>query len=85
MQVLDPSGHLKFVFIIYLAAYPKYCAGAGFILNWKAVEIVQAMIGETPLISIDDAFIGICMAKAGYEDNVFPLSGFSLDSRIDRK
>lgn len=51
-------------------------------MNWKAVEILYDEIAKTPIISIDDAFIGICMSHAGYEDNILPLAGFSLGSRI---
>ena len=46
-------------------SYPPYVSGAGILMNWAAVELVNEQIPKTPIISIDDAFIGICARRAG--------------------
>jgi len=51
--------------------YPRYVSGGGFLMNAKAMVRVQDMIKITPMIPIDDAFIGICMRRAGLEDNIY--------------
>ena len=40
-------------------------------MNRMAMIRVQEMIRITPMIPIDDAFIGICMRRAGLEKNIF--------------
>ena len=35
-------------------------------MNWKAAMVLQKQIPKTPLISIDDAYVGIAMTLAGY-------------------
>jgi len=46
-----------------LMVYPPYISGAGILLNWIAVQKINAKIPKTPIITIDDAFIGICAQK----------------------
>ena len=42
-------------------------------MNRKALFLLQGQIILNPLISIDDAFLGICMFKAGLEHRVFGI------------
>lgn len=53
-----------------LKKYPKYISGGGFLVNWKAVRVLQEQIPKNPVIPIDDAFIGVCMYKAGLSLNL---------------
>lgn len=50
--------------------YPKYISGGGFLMNRAAAVTLQKQIPRTPVISIDDAFIGIAMVKAGFPDHI---------------
>lgn len=52
------------------ATYPTYVSGGGFVINRMAMLKVQEMIKITPMIPIDDAFIGICLRRAGLELNI---------------
>ena len=38
--------------------YPTYVSGGGFIMNYMAAMAIQRQIPTTPLIAIDDAYIG---------------------------
>ena len=38
---------------------PTYVSGGGFIMNFAAAMAIHAQIPTTPLIAIDDAYIGI--------------------------
>ena len=38
--------------------YPHYVSGGGFIMNYKAAMAILSQIPTTPLIAIDDAYIG---------------------------
>ena len=38
--------------------YPTYVSGGGFIMNFAAAMAIQSQIPTTPLIAIDDAYIG---------------------------
>lgn len=56
--------------------YPAYVSGGGFLVNWKGALVLQEQIPKTPITTIDDAFIGICMMRAGFENNVHNHAGF---------
>ena len=43
--------------------YPKYASGSGHIMTRNALFVLEGQMQLNPLISIDDAFIGICMTK----------------------
>ncbi|XP_074528492.1 N-acetyllactosaminide beta-1,3-N-acetylglucosaminyltransferase 3-like [Halichoeres trimaculatus] len=45
--------------------YPPYCSGGGFILSGYSALVIYNMSQSISLISIDDAYIGMCLAKAG--------------------
>jgi hypothetical protein len=51
-------------------------SGGGFIMNSIAMLKVQEMIKITPIIPIDDAFIGICLRRAGLENNIIKHEKF---------
>jgi hypothetical protein len=75
---LDPSlgeeylgtGLEKYVDVVWNEThYPPYCSGASLFMNKGAVNVMKNNIGKLPKIPIDDAFLGICMRKAGYSEN----------------
>ena len=41
--------------------YPTYVSGGGFIMNFAAAMAIHSQIPTTPLIAIDDAYIGECI------------------------
>lgn len=47
--------------------YPPYVSGGGLVINRKAIFALQENIKITPIIPIDDAFIGVCMRRAGLQ------------------
>ena len=51
--------------------YPTYVSGGGFLMNRKAALALQYYIKITPKINIDDAFIGVLMARAGMGHQLF--------------
>ena len=52
--------------------YPKYISGGGFLMNRAAAAVLRTQIPLTPVITIDDALIGIAMARAGHPGFGFP-------------
>ncbi|CAG5086777.1 Oidioi.mRNA.OKI2018_I69.PAR.g11348.t1.cds [Oikopleura dioica] len=52
--------------------YPKYASGSGHIMNRNALFVLEGQMQLNPLISIDDAFIGI----SGLEDRIFDVNEF---------
>ena len=50
--------------------YPNYVSGGGFIMNWNAAKNIQKQIPLNPVSPIDDAFIGICLQRAGLSNNL---------------
>jgi len=56
--------------------YPTYVSGGGFIMNFAAAMAIQSQIPTTPLIAIDDAYIGVCLSRAGHEDSIKGVAGF---------
>ena len=68
--------------------YPKYVSGGGFLVNWAAALALQNQIPKTPIISIDDAYIGIAMELAGYGGDDYikrDLKFLSWGYRSERK
>ena len=55
--------------IWYGNIYPNYVSGGGFIMNWNAAKNIQKQIPLNPVSPIDDAFIGICLKRAGLSNN----------------
>ncbi|CBY36911.1 unnamed protein product [Oikopleura dioica] len=49
--------------------YPPYVSGASLFMNKGAVDVLKENIRKLPKIPIDDAFLGICMRKGGYNEN----------------
>lgn len=45
--------------------YPPYVSGGGFIMSSLVAKKIFEMIKVTPIIPIDDAFMGICLKKLG--------------------
>ena len=39
-------------------------------MNWNAAKIIQKQIPMNPVSPIDDAFIGICLKRAGLSNNL---------------
>lgn len=67
--------------------YPNYISGGGFYLNRAALNTFQQFIKVTPMIPIDDAFIGVAMERAGQRESIvanwdFKLGGFPRNSGL---
>ncbi|XP_072245391.1 N-acetyllactosaminide beta-1,3-N-acetylglucosaminyltransferase 3-like [Leuresthes tenuis] len=45
--------------------YPPYCGGGGFLMSGYTARVIYTMSQHTPLHPIDDAYMGMCLAKAG--------------------
>ncbi|XP_060949298.1 N-acetyllactosaminide beta-1,3-N-acetylglucosaminyltransferase 3-like [Limanda limanda] len=45
--------------------YPPYCSGGGFLMSSHTAMVIYNMSKSIPLIPIDDAYMGMCLAKAG--------------------
>ena len=56
--------------------YPVYVSGAAFIMNLAAAMAILSQIPTTPIISIDDAFVGICLERAGHKNIIHEADGF---------
>ncbi|KAI5615391.1 beta-3-galactosyltransferase-like, partial [Silurus asotus] len=48
-----------------LDSYPPYCGGGGFLLSHFTARIIYNMSHSISLIPIDDAYLGMCLEKAG--------------------
>lgn len=51
--------------------YPKYVSGGGFIMTRRAADGIYSVLNSTPMIPIDDAYVGICMLHAGYTNYIY--------------
>ncbi|XP_026988883.2 N-acetyllactosaminide beta-1,3-N-acetylglucosaminyltransferase 3-like isoform X1 [Tachysurus fulvidraco] len=47
--------------------YPPYCGGGGFLLSQFTSRVIYNMSHSIPLIPIDDAYMGMCLEKAGLQ------------------
>ena len=68
--VVKTKGHRYADFVWPEDKYPAYVSGGGFLMNWETIKVLHAQIPENPITPIDDAFLGICFKKAGFEKNV---------------
>ncbi|XP_004382045.1 acetylgalactosaminyl-O-glycosyl-glycoprotein beta-1,3-N-acetylglucosaminyltransferase [Trichechus manatus latirostris] len=46
-------------------AYPIYCSGGGFLLSSHTAQALRRAAHHTPLFPIDDAYMGMCLQRAG--------------------
>ncbi|XP_032345362.1 acetylgalactosaminyl-O-glycosyl-glycoprotein beta-1,3-N-acetylglucosaminyltransferase [Camelus ferus] len=46
-------------------AYPVYCSGGGFLLSHYTIQALHRAARHTPLFPIDDAYMGMCLERAG--------------------
>lgn len=46
-------------------AYPVYCSGGGFLMSRHTVHALRAAARNVPLFPIDDAYMGMCLERAG--------------------
>ncbi|XP_020022603.2 acetylgalactosaminyl-O-glycosyl-glycoprotein beta-1,3-N-acetylglucosaminyltransferase [Castor canadensis] len=46
-------------------AYPVYCSGGGFLLSRHTAQALRVAARHTPLFPIDDAYLGMCLQRAG--------------------
>ncbi|XP_041657984.1 acetylgalactosaminyl-O-glycosyl-glycoprotein beta-1,3-N-acetylglucosaminyltransferase-like [Cheilinus undulatus] len=61
-------------------SYPPYCSGGGFILSGYTALVIYHMSQSIALIPIDDAYMGMCMAKAGLRPSLHHgVKTFGLD------
>ncbi|CBY18304.1 unnamed protein product [Oikopleura dioica] len=64
------TGWDKYVDLVWNEThYPPYVSGASLFMNKGAVDVLKENIRKLPKIPIDDAFLGICMRKGGYNEN----------------
>jgi len=62
--------------------YPPYVSGGGFVMSSLVAKRMFEVIKVTPIIPIDDAFIGICLKKL----NIKPINHKGFKSwGVDRK
>uniref|UniRef100_A0A2K6T3R0 Hexosyltransferase n=1 Tax=Saimiri boliviensis boliviensis TaxID=39432 RepID=A0A2K6T3R0_SAIBB len=47
--------------------YPVYCSGGGFLLSGATARALRLAAHHTPLFPIDDAYMGMCLERAGLE------------------
>ncbi|KAK2835373.1 hypothetical protein Q5P01_015857 [Channa striata] len=45
--------------------YPPYCGGGGFLLSGHTALVIFNMSKSITILPIDDAYLGMCLAKAG--------------------
>ncbi|KAM9763070.1 N-acetyllactosaminide beta-1,3-N-acetylglucosaminyltransferase 3-like [Menidia menidia] len=45
--------------------YPPYCGGGGFLMSGYTAKVIHRTAQDVPLHPIDDAYMGMCLAKAG--------------------
>ncbi|XP_064163971.1 acetylgalactosaminyl-O-glycosyl-glycoprotein beta-1,3-N-acetylglucosaminyltransferase-like, partial [Anguilla rostrata] len=51
---------------VYAAkTFPPYCTGGGFLMSGYTAWVVHNMSSAVPVMPIDDAYIGMCLEKAG--------------------
>ncbi|XP_051004948.1 acetylgalactosaminyl-O-glycosyl-glycoprotein beta-1,3-N-acetylglucosaminyltransferase [Acomys russatus] len=48
-------------------AYPIYCSGGGFLLSSHTARVLRSAARHVPLFPIDDAYMGMCLQRAGLE------------------
>uniref|UniRef100_A0A8D2CV37 Hexosyltransferase n=1 Tax=Sciurus vulgaris TaxID=55149 RepID=A0A8D2CV37_SCIVU len=48
-------------------AYPLYCSGGGFLLSSHTARALRTAARHTPLFPIDDAYMGMCLQRAGLQ------------------
>uniref|UniRef100_A0A8C3VGY0 Hexosyltransferase n=1 Tax=Catagonus wagneri TaxID=51154 RepID=A0A8C3VGY0_9CETA len=48
-------------------AYPAYCSGGGFLMSSHTIQVLRQAARQTPLFPIDDAYMGMCLERAGLE------------------
>ncbi|KAL4593685.1 hypothetical protein GN956_G26376 [Arapaima gigas] len=57
-----------------LDSFPPYCGGGGFLLSGFTAKVIYNMSHSIPLLPIDDAYMGMCLEKAGLK----PTSHFGM-------
>ncbi|XP_060912255.1 acetylgalactosaminyl-O-glycosyl-glycoprotein beta-1,3-N-acetylglucosaminyltransferase-like [Labrus mixtus] len=70
-----------------LDSYLPYCSGGGFLLSGYTALVIYNMSKSIALLPIDDAYMGLCLAKAGLSPDmhlgVKPLGLHGLSRRAD--
>uniref|UniRef100_A0A671UQA8 Hexosyltransferase n=1 Tax=Sparus aurata TaxID=8175 RepID=A0A671UQA8_SPAAU len=46
-------------------SYPPYCGGGGYLLSGYTASVIYSMSQSVDIIPIDDAYMAMCLAKAG--------------------
>ncbi|KAM3619138.1 uncharacterized protein V6R79_003601 [Siganus canaliculatus] len=67
-------------------SYPPYCSGGDFILSGYTASVIYKMSQSIALIPIDDAYMGMCLAKAGLQPSSHmgvKTFGFDVPSKGD--
>lgn len=50
--------------------YPPYCGGGGYLFSGYTALVIHKMSPSIPIHPIDDAYMGMCLAKAGLEPSL---------------
>ncbi|XP_068573380.1 N-acetyllactosaminide beta-1,3-N-acetylglucosaminyltransferase 3-like [Cebidichthys violaceus] len=68
--------------------FPPYCSGAGIIMSVDTALVIYEMSKSIEIITIDDAYLGMCLAKAGLSPashmGVQPHGWYLPSRRIDQ-
>ncbi|XP_019116743.2 N-acetyllactosaminide beta-1,3-N-acetylglucosaminyltransferase 3 [Larimichthys crocea] len=84
--VREPNKYFVPVQIYEPNIFPPYCSGGGFLLSGYTALVIYNMSQSIDLLPIDDAYMGMCLAKAGLDPTshiaVKPF-GLNIPSRLD--
>ena len=68
-------------------SYPPYCGGGGYLLSGYTASVIYSMSQSVDIIPIDDAYMAMCLAKAGLgpvSHKGVKTAGLRLPSTLDR-
>ncbi|KAJ3611029.1 hypothetical protein NHX12_021045 [Muraenolepis orangiensis] len=63
--IRNPSKYFVPVQVYESTTYPPYCSGGGYLLSGYTSKVLHQMSKYVPLQPIDDAYMGMCLARAG--------------------
>ena len=84
--VREPSKYFVPVQVQESDTYPAYCSGGGYLLSRHTAKVLFEMSKSVALHPIDDAYMGMCLARAGLKPSshvgVNP-GGLRLPTKVD--
>ncbi|KAJ8405005.1 hypothetical protein AAFF_G00329260 [Aldrovandia affinis] len=70
---------------VYTAEFfPPYCTGGGFLISGYTAKVIYNMSSSMPIIPIDDAYIGMCLDKAGLQPKMH-VGVLAVGEKVDPK